>query len=282
MPRKVSSTMQERERFVQEWLKRRQPLIELCEAFGIARKTGWKWLQRFAEGGRPALVDRSHRPHRIAHAVSEEVVRTVLAARQRFPMFGPKKLRAWLAEQEPQRPWPASSTLGALLKKHGMVPERRRRVRRPVPTQPLSAATEPNVLWSTDFKGCFRVGGTYCHPLTLSDGCSRFVLRVQAVDAERYVLVRPIYESAFREYGLPLRMRSDNGAPFAAQSIGGLSRLSVWWVKVGITPERIQPGHPEQNGGHEQMHRTLNREIGILTYEKDRPLRYTRSRFDDG
>jgi transposase InsO family protein len=257
VPWKVSSIMEHRERFVQEYWKRRQSLTALCEEYGIHRKTGWKWVKRFTEGGRPALVDRSHRPHRVAHALSEDVVRLVIETRKRFPMFGPKKLHAYLSQHEPDTRWPALSTIGVLLKEHGLIAERRRRARTPMATQPLSAATEPNVLWCTDFKGCFRVAGTYCHPLTISDGYSRFLLRVQAVDAERFELVKPVYESVFREYGMPLRIRSDNGAPFAAQAIGGLSRLSVWWLKLGITPERIQPGHPEQNGRHERMHRTL-------------------------
>jgi transposase InsO family protein len=249
--------VQQREQFVEEWLKRRETMSELCSRFSISRKTGWKWIRRFMDGGKPGLVERSHRPRVIAHVVDEETVAALIALRKRFPLFGPKKMRAWLDEHESQRRWPAPSTIGVLLKQHGLVGERRRRIRAPMPTQPLSAATEPNVLWCTDFKGCFRVGGSYCHPLTITDGFSRFLIRVQTVPAERFELVRPIYESAFRDYGMPLRIRSDNGAPFAAQTIGGLSRLSVWWLKLGITPERIVPGHPEQNGRHERMHRTL-------------------------
>jgi len=257
VPWKESSTVQQREKFIEDWLKHHRPLVELCQEFGISRKTGWKWISRFMNEGLPGLVDRSHRPHVVPHAVDEKTIEALIALRKRFPLFGPKKMRAWLEKNEPQRQWPAASTIGAVLKTHGLIEERRRRIRTPMPTQPLSMATAPNVLWCTDFKGCFRVGGSYCHPLTLSDGFSRYLLRVQAVAAERFELVRPIYESAFREFGLPLRIRSDNGAPFAAQAIGGLSRLSVWWLKLGITPERIKPGHPEQNGQHERMHRTL-------------------------
>jgi transposase InsO family protein len=203
------------------------------------------------------LADRSRRPLHVPQAVSEEVAAAVVAARKQHPLWGPRKLRAFLAERAPQQHWPAASTIGLLLKERGLIPERRRRIRTPMPTQPLAAATEANVVWCTDFKGCFRVGGQYCHPLTISDAFSRYLLRVQSVEAERFEHVQPVFEAAFREYGMPWRIRSDNGAPFASKALGGLSRLSVWWVRLGITPERIVPGHPEQNGRHERMHRTL-------------------------
>jgi putative transposase len=249
--------MDERRKFIDAWLQRREPLRVLCERFGISRKTGHKWTQRFYAGGGPALADRSKRPLQIPHSVRAETAEAIVTLRKRFPLWGPRKLRAWLQDREPTGRWPAASTIGSLLKQRGMIREQRRRVRSPVATQPLSAATEPNVLWCTDFKGCFRVGGQYCHPLTISDGYSRFLLCVQAVEAERFELVKPVFETVFREYGMPWRIRSDNGAPFASRAIGGLSKLAVWWLKLGITPERIVPGHPEQNGRHERMHRTL-------------------------
>jgi putative transposase len=257
VPWTETTVVDQRKRFIEAWLGRRDSLASLSEQFGISRKTAWKWTKRFYEGGSPALADHSRRPLHVPHAISEEIAAEIVAVRKRYPLWGPRKLRAWLLEHEPQEAWPAPSTIGALLKQRGLVLPRRRRIRTPLSTQPLAAATDPNVVWCTDFKGCFRVGGQYCHPLTISDGCSRFLLRVQAVEAERFECVQPVFESAFREYGMPWRMRSDNGAPFASKALGGLSRLSVWWVRLGITPERIVPGHPEQNGRHERMHRTL-------------------------
>ena len=257
VPWKETCVMDQREAFVSDWLARKSTLSALCEGYGISRKTGSKWVQRFYEGGRGGLVDRSRRPLRIPHRVTAEVAEAVVGARKKHPLWGPKKLRAWLERKDPDTSWPAPSTIGLLLKERGLIAERRKRLRTPRSSEPLSAATEPNITWCTDFKGCFRVDGKYCHPLTISDGFSRYLLCVQAVKAEKAEFVMPQFERVFREYGLPLRMRSDNGAPFASKAVGGLSRLSVWWIKLGITPERIDPGSPQQNGRHERMHRTL-------------------------
>jgi transposase InsO family protein len=252
--------MDQREAFIADWLARRSTLGALCEDYGISRKTGSKWVQRFYDGGLSGLVDRSRRPLVIPHRVSEEIAERIIRARQEHRLWGPKKLKAWLEQRDSDTVWPAPSTIGLLLKERGLIPERRKRLRTPRASEPLSAATAPNATWCTDFKGCFRVGGKYCHPLTISDAFSRYLLCVQTVAAEREELVMPVFETVFREYGLPLRMRSDNGAPFASRSIGGLSRLSVWWIRLGITPERIEPGCPQQNGRHERMHRTLKSE----------------------
>jgi transposase InsO family protein len=188
-------------------------------------------------------------------------VNVVLQLRQRFPSWGPKKLEAFLKREHTSITVPARSTIASLLKKHGLVTARKPRRRTPASNQPLAAATAPNVVWCTDFKGKFRVDRRYCHPLTISDANSRYLLRCTPLEGERMEAAKSVFEGAFREYGLPLRMRSDNGVPFASSAVGGLSRLSVWWVKLGITPERIQPGHPEQNGRHERMHRTLKAEV---------------------
>jgi transposase InsO family protein len=162
-----------------------------------------------------------------------------------------------LAQRTPAQAWPAASTIGAILQRAGLVVARRRRRRTPYATQPLAAATAPNVVWCADFKGHFRVGGRYCFPLTITDAFSRFLVRCQGLTTERLGPTRAGFEAAFREYGLPLRMRTDNGSPFASRAVGGLSQLAIWWIKLGITPERIRPGHPEENGRHERMHRTL-------------------------
>lgn len=260
MPWKETCVMDQREAFIADWLARSATIKGLCERYGISRKTGSKWVQRFYDGGLPGLIDRSRKPLRIPHKVGPDVVAAIVDARRLHPLWGPKKLRAWLERKAPGMRLPAPSTIGLLLKERGLVAERRKRLRTPRPSEPLSAATAPNVTWCTDFKGCFRVDGKYCHPLTISDAFTRYLLCVQAVGAEREEFVQPQFERVFREYGLPLRMRSDNGAPFASRTLGGLSRLSVWWIRLGITPERIEPGCPQQNGRHERMHRTLKAE----------------------
>jgi putative transposase len=260
VPWKETNVMDLREQFIEDWLRRTTSISELCERYEVSRKTGGKWIQRYHEGGRSGLVDRSRRPHHIANRVEPRIEEEVLKQRKLHPLWGPKKLRAWLDEHYPNDRWPAESTIGALLKERGLIGERRKRQRTPHGSEPLSAPREANELWATDFKGCFRVGGKYTHPLTISDGCTRFLIRVQSLLSERTDLVKPEFEAAFREYGLPLRIRSDNGAPFASRSIAGLSELSVWWIKLGITPERIVPGKPQQNGRHERMHKTLKAE----------------------
>jgi transposase InsO family protein len=261
VPWKELNIVDERRAFIAEWLKRKEGFGELCDTYGISRKTGYKWVQRFYDGGISGLLDRSRRPHRLVNKVSEEIEEVVVKARERYPTWGPKKLKAWLAKQDPETRWPAESTIGALLKRRGLVLNRRKRTRTPHQTQPLAAATEPNAVWTTDFKGAYRVAGKYCHPLTIADAHSRFLLKLHPLEGERFSLVQPVFERVFREYGMPYRIRSDNGSPFASrQSVGGLSRLAVWWVRLGITPELIEPGHPEQNGRHERMHRTMKAE----------------------
>jgi putative transposase len=206
-------------------------------------------------------VDQATVPRHVPHAVSAEVTRAVVALRKRFPTWGPKKLEAYLEREQPAVEWPSRSTISEILSRNGLIEPRRRRHRTPQSTFPLAAATAPNVVWCTDFKGKFRVARRYCHPLTITDASSRYLLRSEPLDGEDTAQARQVFEAAFKEYGLPLRMRSDNGVPFASTAIGGLSALSVWWVKLGILPERTEPGHPEQNGRHERMHRTLKAEV---------------------
>jgi len=261
MPWKETNAVDQRKMFIEEWLKCKNTIEELCNVFGISRKTGYKWIERFHDGGIANLMDRSRRPHRLIRVIGEKSAEAIVALRKRYPTWGPKKLRAKLCEREPDWQWPAESTIGALLKKRGLIGERRRRVRTPHLSQHLTAVTAPNQVWSTDFKGAYRVNGNYCHPLTTTDLFSRYILKLHPLAGERFELVQPVYERLFQEYGIPYRIRSDNGPPFAStQAPGGLSRLSVWWIRLGITPERIKPGHPEQNGCHERMHRTMKAE----------------------
>jgi putative transposase len=235
-------------------------MSQLCREFGVARKTGYKWVERFFESGLPGLADLSRAPQRCPHALDEATAEAIVELRKMHPTWGPKKLLAYLRGKKPNVAWPSPSTIGAVLKRHGLVQGRRRRSRTPRPSHPLAAATAPNVVWCADFKGKFRVGRQYCTPLTISDACSRFLLECRMTEGERTEPVKTVFEHVFHEYGLPLRIRTDNGSPFASKAVGGLSRLSIWWVKLGILPERIEPGHPEQNGRHERMHRTLKLE----------------------
>jgi transposase InsO family protein len=260
---KETCPMTERKRFVADLLRGERYMTELCELYGISRKTGYKWLDRFESGGVAALSDRSHAPLWQPHAVAAPMVQQLLQVRQQHPTWGPRKLLAWLQAHERPAPWPAASTVGEILRRHGLVPQRRHRRTHAAARIEVGLVqpTTPNELWCTDFKGEFRtLDRYYCYPLTLTDAVSRYVLACRGLVSIDTHQVRPWFERTFREYGLPSTMRSDNGPPFASTALGGLSRLSAWWVKLGIVPEFITPGCPQQNGRHERMHKTLKDE----------------------
>lgn len=258
---KETCVMKERILFIEDYLRDEWTMAELSRAYGISRKTAYKWVRVFERGGYEALGDRSRVPKTHPNATPEPIEHEVLAARAAHRTWGPRKLRAWLARHDPDRRWPAPSTIGAMLARHGLTTPRRRKRRNAPYSEPFLGTTAPNDTWCADFKGWFRTGdGQRCDPLTISDAHSRYVLRCQSVSTTRSPWVRPIFEAAFREYGLPRAIRTDNGAPFSSLAVAGLSRLSVWWIKLGIVPERIEPGHPEQNGRHERMHLTLKQE----------------------
>jgi putative transposase len=262
MPWKVSCVMDQRMRFISACLAGEESMAELCRRFGISRKTGYKLLRRYKREGPAGLKNRSCAPHHVANAIGEEMQAVLLNARAAHPTWGPRKLLAWLQRTDVRAVWPAPSSVGDLLRRHGLVVLRRRR-RRPTATPTnLQSPSAANQVWCADFKGWFRTGnGRRCTPLTITDAHSRFLLRCQALGLRTdQALVRPIFEATFREYGLPHAIRTDNGPPFASLGLGGLSALAVWWIRLGITPERIAPGHPEQNGRHERMHRTLKAE----------------------
>jgi len=257
MPFKRSGVLEERFRFIEEWKSEDWSLAELCEQFGVTRKTGYKWLERHAAGGMEGLRDRSRAPHRHPNALDEAREERILQVRAEHPFWGARKIHAFL-ERAGAMAVPAVSTIGQLLKTNGLTIPPKRRPRARPSEQPLAHATEANRVWCADFKGWFRSGnGDRIDPLTITDAYSRYLLRCQAVRAADTAHSKPIFETAFREYGLPDRMRTDNGAPFASNGESGLTGLSVWWIKLGIAPERIQPGKPQQNGRHERMHRTL-------------------------
>lgn len=258
MPWKVTGTMDERDKLIRWHQTGRYTVTQLAQELGVSRKTAHKWLKRFAAEGSAGLEDRSRAPRQHPNATAPAVVAAVLRAKQAQPTWGPLKLSP--GTEEPAAvaaAWPAPSTRGAILDRHGMVHHRRRR-RRAVPlSQPLGHARAPHDLWCADFKGWFRTGdGTRCDPATITDAYSRMLLCCQIIRPD-HAHLQPVFARTFREYGLPAAIRTDNGAPFAGLGAGGLSRLSAWWVKLGIWPERIAPAHPEQNGQHERMHRTL-------------------------
>lgn len=257
MPWEDARPMDRRAAFVLEAARGEEPVAAVCRRFGISRKTGYKWLGRWAAEGAAGLADRSRAPLGHPQATAAELLEACLAARRMHPTWGPAKVRTWLARRAPERAWPALSTIGALFDREGLTVKRRLRRRAP-PGPPLFAADAANDVWCIDFKGWFRTGdGTRIDPLTLSDACSRYLLRCQAVARPDSAHVWPILDAAFREYGLPLRLRSDNGPPFATTGAGGLSRMAVNVIRAGVTPERITPGKPQENGRHERMHLTL-------------------------
>jgi putative transposase len=262
MPWQEVTPVEQRLEFIREYETELFTMTELAAHYGISCKTGYKWLGRYEAEGIDGLQDRSRRPHDSPHATAPDLVERVVAIRRRHPRWGAKKLLAIAARRDPDAAWPSRSTVCDLLKARGLVAPRRRRPRSDhAPRAPLTAITAANQVWTTDFKGEFRTrDGRYCHPLTVRDGFSRFVLRCDALLDRGYVATRGRFERAFQEYGLPERIRSDNGGPFAGLGIGRLSRLSIWWMRLGIVPERIAPGHPEQNGSHEQFHSVLKAE----------------------
>lgn len=249
--------MDQRVAFIADWLRAEWTMTDLAERYQISRKTGYKWVDRYVADPAHGLAERSRAPKAHGRAMPEDIGAAVLALRRAHPGWGPKKLRAVLMERAPERDWPASSTMGDLLRRTGLsTPRRRQRYVIPL-TQPLAAAQAPNDVWSADFKGWFRTAdGTRCDPLTLTDAWSRFVLCCRIVaPSERGV--RPWFERTFREHGLPRALRTDNGSPFATTGAARLSHLAVWCLKLGIQLDRIDPGHPEQNGRHERFHLTL-------------------------
>lgn len=261
MPWRVTEVLNERMRFV---VRREagERMIDLCREFGISRKTGYKFWNRYRELGPEGLGDFSRRPHRHPGRTPEEIRELVLEARLAHPTWGPKKLRALLQREHRGVCIPAASTIGELLNHKGLT-ERRRRRRRcsPTPVRQLTKAQAPNDVWCADFKGQFRLRDRrYCYPLTITDQHSRFLLGCESLESTRTEGAMATFVAAFQTYGLPKVIRTDNGTPFASTGLAGLSRLSVWWLRLGIRPERIEPGHPEQNGRHERMHLTLKQD----------------------
>ena len=261
MPWKVTGPMDERTRFIELYLTGLYTITELAERFGMSRQKLHKWLARHNVDGMKGLVDRSRAPLRSPHRTNEQAIEMIVAFRQRFPHMGPRKILARLAELHPHLAWPAPSTIGDILCRANLVQPRQRRSPPAHPLRVRSQPLEPNDLMTVDYKGQFLLGNhRYCYPLTVLDHVSRYLLACDAYPSNEGHHTRRTFERIFREYGLPRAILSDNGSPFGSPGLARLSTLSLWWIRLGIRIERIVPGHPEQNGAHERMHRTLKAE----------------------
>ncbi len=253
--------MEQRMRFVEMVVENEEAFSAICRHFGISRKTGYKWLYRYRDEGVEGLKDRSRAPLDHPQAVADTIAQRCIAVRRAHPSWGPVKVQAWLEERMPRTRWPAASTIGELFDRENLTVKRRLRRHSPPSSAPFAHCGAANEVWCTDFKGWFLTGdGARCEPLTLSDAHSRYLLRCQAMRRTDCDHVWPVLYAAFREFGLPLRLRSDNGSPFASCGAGGLSQLSVKVIKAGVVPERIAPGKPQQNGRLERLHLTLLQE----------------------
>lgn len=266
MPWQTSTPMSQRMSFVSAVLHRApgETIKSVAAQFRISERVGHKWLKRFADGGPAALADRSRAPLVAPHQVPREQQQRICALREAHPTWGARKLRAVLSAEAPTTHWPAPSTMTAVLKRHGLIPPRprRHRDRATWATTHLTTADAPNAVWAADFKGQFRVGsGAYCYPLTVTDLFSRFILGLEVCPTVAGATAEVVFRTLFQRFGLPAVIRTDNGVPFGSPcALGGLSALAIWWIRLGIRPERIRKGQPQENGAHERMHRTLKAE----------------------
>jgi putative transposase len=260
MPWKECHAVDERVRFVARLLDG-EKMTALCQEFGISRKTGYKIYDRYKDYGVRGLTDRSRRPYRYANQLPMSIEKLIVRVKKTYPGWGAPKIRERLRRDYTDVHCPAISTIHAVLDRHGLVKRRRRRRARGTGTA-LSRPLQSNELWCADYKGQFMLADRrYCYPLTITDFASRYLIRCEALSTTKETYAFPVFESAFQEYGLPKAIRTDNGVPFAsAHALFGLSKLAVWWLRLGIQLERIKPGHPEQNGRHERMHLTLKQD----------------------
>jgi transposase InsO family protein len=261
MPWKECTKVNERLKFVGR-IANGEKMTDLCLEFGISRKTGYKILDRYNLEGPVGLMDKSRKPRINGRATNPYIERLVLKMKKERPTWGAPKIREMLLRKHPDVQVPVKSTVHAILDRNGLVKKRGNRTRFRAQGTNLRTTNEPNDLWCTDFKGQFRMlNNQYCYPLTITDHFSRYLLCCEGLSGTKNEESFPVFERVFKEFGLPEAMRSDNGCPFASQALFGLSRLSIWWLRLGIKLERIEPGCPEQNGRHERMHRTLKQEV---------------------
>ncbi len=257
MPWRRTEPMDERVHFISDCLKAKYEVSELCEAYGISRKTGYKWINRYKEQGIEGLKEVSRRPHHSPYKTPARIKKEIIELRKRYG-WGPKKLLSIMKNKHPTWHLPGRSTVCDMLNRAGLIKKKRARRKISAMHQPFSPVDKPNAVWAADFKGQFRIQhGRYCYPLTITDSYSRYLLECRALTSTKMDGVKKVFKSIFEKYGLPERIRTDNGVPFAAMSASGLSQLSLWWVRLGICPERIDAGKPYQNGRHERMHRDL-------------------------
>jgi len=258
MPWRESCAMDERMGFIGECLSELWTMTELCERYAISRKTGYKWLARYSSAGAAGLVERPRGPLVHGRATAPHLVEAIIGLRRERPSWGPRKIIGKLIERQPDADWPAPSTAGEILKRAGLACGRRLRRRAPPRMGELTAPRYANHVWNVDHKGWVRLGdGARVEPLTMTDGFSRYLISLAATGSTAQNEAKPLFERAFKDYGLPDIIRSDNGAPFASTGVSGLTGLSAWWIKLGIRHERIDPGCPQQNGRHERFHLTL-------------------------
>jgi transposase InsO family protein len=253
--------MDQKTQFIADYLRETFSFTELCARFAVSRETGYKLVERYLEHGPQGLEERSRRPRSSPNQTAPQIVEALLELRRRHPGWGAKKLIPILGKRHPSWALPARTTVFEILNRHGMVPKKRRRRAIGHPGRPTSQVLAPNDLWCADFKGQFKTGdGIYCYPLTATDQHSRYLLGCQGLLSTCVAESKPVFTRLFKEYGLPMRIRTDNGVPFATNTLARLSSLSAWWVRLGVLPELIEPGKPQQNGRHERMHRTLKAE----------------------
>ena len=261
MPWKEELLMDQKTQFTSEYLRDSLSFTELCQRYHISRKTGYKWINRYQALGPVGLLDRSRRRHSSPEQTPDSLRKAIIEARRRHPTWGAKKLLELLQRKDPQTSWPSGWTVCEILKREGIVRQKTRRRKVGHPGKPTSIVTAPNELWCVDFKGQFKTrDGRYCYPLTVTDSYSRYLLGCRGLLSAETRGAKEVFDRLFKKYGLPARIRSDNGTPFASTALGRLSHLSVWWIRLGIQRELIEPGHPQQNGRHERMHRTLKAE----------------------
>lgn len=260
MPWRKTEPMEERLKLIADWLDG-YSITELSTIYGVSRKTIYKWTGRYERLGQDGLKELCRAPISHPNQTDEEIIDRLVEAKLLHMNWGPKKLLDFLIPQHPQIAWPSACIAEKWLKRRGLVKARRLRRRTPKYSEPFLTCDAPNKVWSADYKGQFKTGdGRWCYPLTITDNMSRYLLMCKGLYSPCHADTQPWFEWAFREFGLPEAIRTDNGTPFASHGVTGLSRLSIWWIKLGIRPERIESGKPQQNGRHERMHRTLKQE----------------------
>ena len=264
MPWEETEPVNERLKFIAECQSGLYSFAELCVRYGVSRKTGYKWWSRYEEEGIDGLKDRSRAPLTCPHQMSERAAEAIVEAKTQHPSWGPKKLLPYIKKKNPTLRLPSVSAAGNLLAREGLVLKRRRRRKWKHPGRPTTGPTKANDFWAADFKGHFHTrDGHYCYPLTVTDLHSRYLLGCEALLNTKGAGVKLVFTRLFKEFGLPKTIRTDNGTPFASLGIHGLSQVNVWWMKLGIVHQRIEPGRPDQNGSHERMHRTLKAETTL-------------------